>query len=131
MLDQFIESHDTLQRLRAGILGAHLDSFADRLAACGYAAATARSQLTLLGHFDQWMTRRRRVLGELNDELVDKFVHDRRRLGKLRRGDSGTTHQFLAHLRAAGVLPSPAPVIVETALGRLQRQYEQYLVLER
>jgi site-specific recombinase XerD len=131
MLDQFFESRDTLRRLRSGVLGAHLDSFADHLATCGYAAATARSQLTRLGHFDQWMTRRRRVLGELNDELVDTFVHDRRRLGKLQRGDSVTAHQFLAHLRADGVIPSSAPVIDETPLGRLQRQYEQYLVLER
>ena len=106
MLDQFIESRDTLRRLRSGVLGAHLDSFADHLAKCGYTAATARSQLTLLGHFDQWMTRRLRVLGELNDELVDKFVHDRTRLGKLQRGDSVTAHQFLAHLRADGVIPS-------------------------
>jgi integrase/recombinase XerD len=131
MLDHFIESRDTLRRLRSGVLGAHLDSFADHLATCGYAAATARSQLTLLGHFDQWMTRRRRALGELNDELVNKFVHDRTRLGKLQRGDSVTAHQFLAHLRADGAIPLPAPVIDETPLGRLQRQYEQYLVLER
>jgi integrase/recombinase XerD len=131
MLDQFIESRDTLRRLRSGVLGAHLDSFADHLAKCGYAAATARSQLTLLGHFDQWMTRRRRGLGELNDELVDKFVHARTRLGKLQRGDSVAAHRFLTHLRADGVIPSPAPVIDETPLGRLQRQYEHYLVRER
>jgi integrase/recombinase XerD len=131
MLDHFIESRDTRRRLRSGVFGAHLDSFADHLATCGYAAATARSQLTLLGHFDQWMTRRRRALGELNDELVDKFVHDRTRLGKLQRGDSVTAHQFLAHLRADGVIPSPASVIDETPLSRLQRQYEQYLVRER
>ena len=129
MLDQFIESRDTLRRLRSGVLGAHLDSFADHLATCGYAAATARSQLTLLGHFDQWMTRRRRVLGQLNDELVDKFVHDRRRLGKWRR--ESVVHQFLTHLRTHGVISSPTPVIDETPLGRLLHQYEQYLVRER
>lgn len=131
MLDQFIESRETLRRLRSGVLGAHLDSFADHLAKCGYATATARSQLTLLGHFDQWMTRRRRVLGELNDELVDTFIHDRTRLGKLRRGDSMAAHRFLTHLRADGVIPAPTPVIDETPLARLQRQYEQSLVLER
>ena len=131
MLDQFIESRDTVRRLRSGVLGAHLDSFADHLATCGYAAATARSQLTLLGHFDQWMARRGRELGELNDELVGKFVQDRTRLGKLQRGESVAVRQFLTHLRAHGVIPSPAPVIDETPLGRLQRQYEQYLVLER
>lgn len=131
MLDQFIESRDTVRRLRSGVLGAHLDSFAEHLARCGYAAATARSQLTLLGHFDQWMARRRRGLGEVNDELVGKFVHDRTRLGKLQRGESVAVRQFLTHLRAHGVIPSPAPVIDETPLGRLQRQYEQHLVLER
>jgi len=131
MLDQFVESRDTVRRLRSGVLGAHLDSFAEHLARCGYAAATARSQLTLLGHFDQWMARRGRELGELNDELVGKFVQDRTRLGKLQRGESVAVRQFLTHLRAHGVIPSPAPVIDETPLGRLQRQYEQYLVLER
>lgn len=131
MLDHFIENRDTVRRLRSGIIGSQLDSFAEHLARCGYAAATARSQLTLLGHFDQWMARRRRVLGELNDELVGKFVHDRTRLGKLQRGESVVVRQFLAHLRAHGVIPALAPVIDETPLGRLQRQYEQYLVLER
>src|ERR1700730_12955101 len=131
MLDQFLESRDTVRRLRSGVLGAHLDSFAEYLVRCGYATATARSLLNLLGHFDQWMARRRRGLGELNDELVSQFVHGRTRLGKLRRGESVAVRQFLTHLRAHGVIPSPAPVIDETPLGRLQRQYEQYLVLER
>src|SRR5258708_12505138 len=131
MLDQFIESGDTVRRLRSGVLGGHLDSVAEAGARCGYAVATARSQLTLLGLFDQWMARRRRGLGELNDELVRKSVHDRTRLGKLQRGESVAVRQFLTHLRAHGILPSPAPVIDETPLGRLQRQYEQYLVLER
>ena len=131
MLDQFIDSRDTVRRLRSGVLGAHLDSFAEHLARCEYAAATARSQLTLLGHFDQWMARRGRGLGELNDELVGTFVHDRTRHGKVRPGESVTVRQFLTHLRAHGVIPSPAPVIDETPLGRLQRQYEQYLVRER
>ena len=131
MLDQFTESEDALRRLRSGVLGAHLDSFADHLAKCGYAATTARSHLTVLGNFNQWMTRRRTELGELNDELVDRFVHDRTRRRKLRRGDSATAHQFLTHLRAHGVIPSPIPVIDETPLGMLERQYEEYLVLER
>jgi integrase family protein with SAM-like domain len=131
MLDQFINSRDTVRRLRSGVLGAHLESFAEHLANCGYAAATARSQLTLLRHFDQWMGRRQLGLGAVNDELVGKFVHDRTRLGKLHSGESVAVRHVLTHLRAHGIIPSPAPVIDETPLGRLQRQYEQYLVSER
>ena len=100
MLDQFIKNCDTVRRLRSGVFGAHLDSFAAHLASCGYAAATARSQLTLLGHFDQWIARRRRGLGAVNDELVDTFVQHRTRLGKVQRGDAVAVHQFLTHLRA-------------------------------
>ena len=131
MLDQFIERCDTVRRLRSGVFGAHLDSFAEYLATCGYAAATARSQLTLLGHFDQWMARRRRGLGELNDELVGQFVQHRTRLGQLRRGESVAVHQFLTHLRARGVVASPAPMVDDSPLGQLQRHYEQHLRAER
>jgi site-specific recombinase XerD len=131
MLDQFIESRDTLRRLRSGVLGAHLDSFADHLATCGYAAATARSQLTLLGHLDQWMARRRRVLSELNDELVDAFVKSRKGRGRLHRGDATTVHRFLAHLRARGELAASADVVDQSPIGQLQRDYAQYLTTER
>ena len=85
MLEHCVESRDTVRRLRSGILGAHLDSFAEYLANCGYAAATVHSQLILLGHFNRWLVGRRCGLGELNDELVGKFVDERRRLGKWRR----------------------------------------------
>ena len=40
MLEHVIANRDTLQEL--GVIGAHLDSFAAHLAACGYASATVR-----------------------------------------------------------------------------------------
>ena len=120
MLDQFINSHDTIQRLRSGTLGTHLDSFAEHLARCGYAPATARAKLTLLGQLDQWLVRRRRGPGELDDDLVRKFVDGRARLGSVRRGEPAAGQQFLRHLRSHNVIPSPAPVVDETPLGQLQ-----------
>jgi integrase len=131
MLDQFIRNRDTVRRLRSGVIGSHIDTFAEYLADCAYAAATARSQLTVIGQFDQWMARRRLGIGELNDELVGTFVNDRRRLGNLHRGDAATIHQFLAHLRAHGIVASRALVADESPLTELQRQYEQYLTAER
>lgn len=131
MLDHFIESRDTVRRLRSGVIGSQLDAFATHLAQCGYAATTVRAQLNLLGHFSQWLTRCRCGIHELNDELVGTFVNDRKRRGRLHRGHAATLHQFLTHLRARGVVASPAPMVDASPLGQLQRHYAQYLRAER
>lgn len=131
MLDQCIDNRATAEDLRSGVIGSHLDSFTERLAGLGYAAATVRSQVTLLGRLDQWMARRRCGVVDLNDQIVDAFIDDRVRRKDVHRGDAATVHQFLAHLRAHGVIGSPAPVVDESPLGLLQQQYEQYLTSER
>jgi site-specific recombinase XerD len=129
MRDQVLANRDTVQAL--GIIGSHVDSFAAHLVACGYASTTVRSQLRLLGDFDRWLTRRRCGIHALDDELVDTFVTGSKRRGRLHRGHAATLHQFLAHLRARGEVAASLPVVDESPLGQLQRQYEQYLTAER
>lgn len=131
MLDRFIEHEATVQRRRSGVIGLHLDSFTERLASLGYAAATVRAQVAILGHLDRWMARRRCGVAELSDQVVDRFVSDRARRGDVRRGDAAAVHHFLDHLRAHGIARSPALVGDESPLGVWQRQYEQHLTCER
>ena len=131
MLDHVIGDHCTVRRLRSGIIGSQLDSFATHLSQSGYAATTVRAQITLLGHFSQWLTRRGCGMHELDDELVGTFVNARKRHGRLHRGHAAALHQFLIHLRAQGVVASPAPMVDASPLGELQRHYEQYLRAER
>lgn len=129
MRNQVIANRDTIQEI--GVIDSYVDSFAADLAACGYASTTVRSQLKLLGHFNEWLIRRRWDIHQLNDALVDTFVESRKRRGCLHRGDASTVHRFLTHLRARGELPSPIPLVDESPLGQLQRDYEQYLITER
>jgi site-specific recombinase XerD len=129
MRDHIIANRDTVQEL--GVIGSYLDSFAAHLAACGYASTTVQSQLKLLGHFNEWLIRRRCDIHQLNDALVDTFVKSRKRGERLQRGNATTVHQFLAHLRARGGLAASAPVVDQSPLGQLQRDYEQYLTTER
>jgi len=129
MRNQVIANRDTIQEL--GVIDSYVDSFAADLAACGYASTTVRSQLKLLGHFNEWLMRRRCDIHQLNDALVDTFVESRKRRGCLHRGDGRTVFRFLTHLRARGELPSPIPLVDESPLGQLQRDYEQYLMNER
>jgi site-specific recombinase XerD len=129
MRNQVIANRNTIQDL--GVIDSYVDSFAADLAASGYASTTVRSQLKLLGHFNEWLIRRRCDIHQLNDALVDTFVESRKRRGCLRRGDARTVHRLLTHLRARGELPSPIPLVDESPLGQLQRDYEQYLMTER
>ena len=129
MQDHIIANRDTVQKL--GVIGSYLDSFAAHLAACGYASTTVQSQLKLLGHFNEWLIRRRCDIHQLNDALVDTFVKSRKRGERLHRGNATTVHQFLAHLQARGELAASAPVVDQSPLGQLQRDYKQYLTTER
>ncbi|MDA1082791.1 MAG: site-specific integrase [Gemmatimonadetes bacterium] len=131
MLDHCIKNRDTVRQLRSGVIGSQLDSFATHLAEDGYAATTVRAQFTVLGHFSQWLTRRACGMHELTDEWVATFIKHRKRRGGLRRGDAATLHQFLAHLRARGVVASAAPVVDESPVSQLLRHYEQHLRAER
>jgi hypothetical protein len=128
MRDHVIANRDTVQEL--GVIGSYVDSSAAQLAACGYASTTVQSQL-LRGHFNEWLIRRRCDIHQLTDALVDTFVKSRKRGKRLHRGNAKTVHQFLAHLRARGELATSAPVVDQSPLGQLQRDYEQYLTTER
>jgi hypothetical protein len=130
MLDRVFANHDMVRR-RSECLGPHLDSFAAHLVQCGYAAGSVRSRVALLGHFDLWLARHRCVIEELNDERVDTFLTHWKRRGRLHRGDATTLHQLLTHLRAQGVVASPAPVVDASPQGQVQRDYERYLRVER
>jgi integrase/recombinase XerD len=130
MLDRVFANHDMVRR-RSECLGPHLDSFAAHLVQCGYAAGSVRSRVALLGHFDLWLARHRCVIEELNDERVGKFLTHWKRRGRLHRGDATTLHQLLTHLRAQGVVASPAPVVDASPQAQVQRDYERYLRVER
>jgi len=129
MQDQVLANRATVQEF--GITGLHVDSFAAHLAGCGYASTTVRSQLRLLGEFNRWLIRHRCGIRELENELVDTFVKGSKRRGRLHRGHAATLHQFLTHLRARGEAAALIPVVDESPLGQLQRDYERYLTTER
>ncbi len=131
MLEQFFHDRATGERLEGGPLGAHLRSFATRLAGLGYAASTARSQIEFLGEFDQWLAKNTITVAEIDEGIVDAFLGKRRRQGRLRGGQSCTVRRFVDHLRSEGAVDSPERRIPDTPLAALEEHYERYLKSER
>lgn len=131
MLEQFFEDCAATQRLRATLLGSHLDSFAALVSRLGYSRSTGRAQLRLLADLGRWLERHALGVRDLGAAVAEGFVGERRRSRRLRRGDAQTLRLFLDHLRAEGVIPYPEPTVDGSPLGILKTRYEEYLGRER
>lgn len=131
MLEHFSANRAAVERLRSGVIGAHLESFVEHVAGLGYARATVSSQLHVLGHLAKWMARRRLSVADLSEPVIGRFLRGRARWAGVHRGDAPTLRRFLAHLRGRGAT-GPAPDRPEESpLSLLERDYEHYLTWER
>jgi len=59
MIDQFYSDPLSLQHLRFGPLGTHIDTFAELLSAQGYARSTTKEKIRVVAGLSRWLHRRR------------------------------------------------------------------------
>lgn len=131
MIKRFFPDRVTRDRLLAGPLGSHIESFAAILASRGYTRTTAREKLRALGHFNRWLHQYRLSVAELDESVIEKFCLYRRRLGRVDCAAVPTLKSLLAYLRERGQAPVPEPITDDSLRHRLESNYAQYLVQER
>jgi site-specific recombinase XerD len=131
MLEEFLERLAVDKRSRGNPLVPHLSPFAASLVENGYADTTTQAKLWLLSDFGQWLARRGLAAMNLDERLVKRFINDRRRKGRLQRGDGETLRQFLVHLRGCNVAPGPEPILDDSPLAEILNRYERHLRSER
>lgn len=118
MIETLFERPFFLRRLRAGLLGEHVDGFAAWLAADGYAAHTIRGVLSATRAFGDWLHARGRVVGDIDDRLTSRFVAGHPCAEATRPCVRSGVDHFLAYLRAQGVIatiecaPEPEPALI-------------------
>ncbi len=127
MLNQVIKDPAARQRLREGVLGAHLDTFTTALAKQGYAPTTVLTQVWALAALDRWLVREHLPVARLDEPRLEAFLEERRRQGPERRNDRSAVRHLLAHLRDEGVLAQPNEDSPRTDLTHLLERYEQHL----
>lgn len=133
MLETLFKRDETLARLRAGAVGAHLDGFLEHLAQTGFAARTMRQYLGGPLHFGLWARRARVDLARLREEDVVRFqLHLQRCRCQPRyharaccRSDVALAglRCFIRYLRHIGVV-SPVPVV---ALPAIVMEFEAWM----
>jgi site-specific recombinase XerD len=130
-MDHYFRYGAIRQRLRVGPLSGYLDGFARQLSEYGYAIDTGQQQLRMVSHLSQWMGRRDLQAHDLSEPVLNRFLADRRRQGRLRNTDPRALGWFLEHLRRTGVVERTPPLPADGMRGALEGDFERYLLQER
>ena len=105
-----------------------LRRFTSSLIEQGYTGETVRLKVKLITNFVEWLKRKRLVVGELDERLVEAFL---KRKHRERRGDLRTLQQFLEHLRRQNVVPARNLPCDRSPLAQTLNRYETHLRTER
>ena len=130
MIDQFYSDPLSLQRLRFGPLGDHIDTFAQVLSAQGYARSTAIEKIRVVAGLSGWLYRRQLGVEALDEQSISEFLRYWRRRGLYRRLTSHTLERLLKHLRDGGFARKVASV-ENSAFYDVEKDFAQYLRQER
>jgi site-specific recombinase XerD len=128
MLESFLE------QCRSRGIGAHLDGFAERLDAQGYAVRTARGHVHTAAHLSSFVQTRGHTLGSLDEKTLGDFRRHLRRCrcrqtgGGVGRSALDGARSFLEYLRDVRVVnvahdgQDKAPPLVESFRRWLEQQ---------
>lgn len=131
MLDDYFTRRESLRRHRAGVFGAHLDTYTSLLTELQYRPDSVRDHCYLFRDFGRWLQRRRLRLSDLDDALVTSFYRkERGRNWRVRAAGLKPLRRMLAHLRARGVAPEPSES-KPTEATALARRFGEYLLERR
>lgn len=129
MLDDFFNDKRTIDRLRQGPLGAHLDAFAAHLSGLGYATHVP-TQVRVAGRLANWMRERGLSTELLSQDRLQEFERDPISDLRADRGDRKTLYRLVAFLRSQGAIPYQEREDPDQAAQTLE-SFERYLLVDR
>lgn len=131
MVDRFFARRRTVERMRSGPLGRHVDEFAQRLEEQGYKRGSVSCKIRLVADLSRWLARRRMGASDLDERRVELFLRQRRLVLPNYCGERPALQQLLIQLREMGVTPIPSQIAKCTELERITSAFAQYLSRER
>jgi site-specific recombinase XerD len=131
MIENFYPNPIVVQRLQAGPLSAHIDTFAQKLFDEGYAMWTVKYSVRLLADLTTWMQQQGLAITDLAELPVNTFFQHRYQLRRPHRDDQAILKKLLVHLRAAGVIAAPVKAVADPAYASMVQAFQQYLIYQR
>jgi site-specific recombinase XerD len=133
MLEQLFNDPAAVERLRAGLLGPHLDVFVRTATNLGYTRTSLLDWLVVLRDLQRWLGCHTLGVADLEESVLERFLDERkrrqRREGKVRCSIVGarTVYFLLQHLRQQGVVAEAKRQVDRSPLAMLYSRYEGYL----
>ena len=131
MIQQFCPNPVVSQRLYAGPLGAHIDTWAHQLLQQGYASWTTKYTMRLLADLSSWLQRYSLAVTDLHERHVDAFLQNRYRRCRAHRDDRSILKRLLRQLREHDVIPFPGVETERDARTCLEDDFQHSLLQQR
>ena len=131
MVEDFYSNRKTLEHLRSGPLAPHMDSLATLLVEQGYARATVKNQLRLLGVLSGWLQQHQLGVEDLDELQIAEFLTDPRQQSNCVRKAKAVLRLLLEYLRNTAIVPPAAVESDDSPLHRLLHDFARYLAVER
>ncbi len=131
MIENFYPNPIVVQRLQAGPLSAHIDTFAQQLFDEGYALWTVKYSVRLLADLTTWMQQQELTITDLSELPVHTFFQHRYQIRCPHRDDRAILKKLLAYLRTVGVIAAPVKAVADPAYTSIVQAFQQYLVCQR
>ena len=131
MINQLFTFSSTIERLREGPLGEHLDAYASAVAEQGFAHDSIRQQIVVIADFGRWLKQKHTDVRDLNSNVVEQYLRFRRRQQRIRRGEPKTLERLLAMLCQKGVVKQHQQPVAHNARTRITNEFRCYLLQER
>jgi integrase/recombinase XerD len=105
--------------------------FVGELERLGYSPVGATLQVRLMARVSSWMQAESLVAGGLSDEVVERFLAERRAGGHRDYVTTRAMAPLLAYLRGLGVVAPASPSRLFTRAEMLGERFRRYLIVER
>jgi integrase/recombinase XerD len=122
---------DPLRVRLSGPLQEFGPAFVVELERQGYLLLGATLQMRLMVRVSSWMQAEGLACGELSDEVVERFLAERRAAGHRDYVTARAIAPLLGYLRELGVVPSASPTCPSTRAEMLGGRFRVYLTVER
>lgn len=113
-----------------GPLAGPTEGFAESLWDRGYSARTVDTQMRMVRDLSRWLEDSGIALADLGDDVVERYVADRRLRSRTLRSARGLT-PLLGFLRDRGAVPIPPTRVPAEGAERVMADFEEYLLHER